>query len=438
MQYLTKLSIKHQFCQTLLSKQQFISKVLPIQINNFATNLNLKTLRLIYEREIRQNLAKIDLLTQRIPDQDQNKSRTLEDLRRFSQQFQNLLFSNDVAVNPTQPQSTLDEQSDSQKEIKQEMEFKKLVTVTKSKFYMLKINYPKAFEEISKGDLNSGDSDMSKQLEERLEKQEEHNPLDENAAAAKSLKEQGQQQQTQMKGLADNGAAVSLDDDESPENRQKLRDLIEKDKQKYASLDSQTEELMKGLQSLKRLEQMNPIDGQEERFKNIKYVEREEDLELKKLYEEEIKQLQSMSKNLAGKIDGEIDMDLHGNVTFRNMNNGTQEGQNQTQEEVKEGIQGSGTYVLRNGKLVPGQGETREQAQYSNWYCSNADPEDIRRHRELMDRMNYRGPKWEGIGVPKSVLEEFNPRYRKVEGEEHPSQAHPEKEGKKEFEYVVR
>ena len=55
-----------------------------------------------------------------------------------------------------------------------------------------------------------------------------------------------------------------------------------------------------------------------------------------------------------------------------------------------------------------------------------------------MDRMHYRGPKWEGVGVPKSILEEFDPRYRKVDAEEHPSKMHPEKEGKKDFEYVVR
>lgn len=105
---------------------------------------------------------------------------------------------------------------------------------------------------------------------------------------------------------------------------------------------------------------------------------------------------------------------------------------------AKEGIQGTGTYVLRNGKLVEGKGMQREQATYSNWYCSNADPEDIRRHRELMDRMNYRGPKWEGIGVPRSIIEEKDPVYRKVDADPHPSSMKDMKEGKKDFEYVVR
>ena len=107
-------------------------------------------------------------------------------------------------------------------------------------------------------------------------------------------------------------------------------------------------------------------------------------------------------------------------------------------EPKKEGITGTGTYVLRNGKLVPGKGMVREEATFSNWYCSNADPEDLRRHRELMDRMNYRGPKWEGQGVPKSVIEEVDPVYRKVEPEAHPSTIPHAKEGKKDFEYVVR
>lgn len=55
-----------------------------------------------------------------------------------------------------------------------------------------------------------------------------------------------------------------------------------------------------------------------------------------------------------------------------------------------------------------------------------------------MDRMNYRGPKWEGVGIPKSIIEEKMPVYRKVDPEPHPMEAHPDKEGKKGFEYVVR
>ena len=55
-----------------------------------------------------------------------------------------------------------------------------------------------------------------------------------------------------------------------------------------------------------------------------------------------------------------------------------------------------------------------------------------------MDRMHYRGPKWEGIGIPKMGMEEINPRYAKVDPEPHPSTYAENKEGKKEWEKVVR
>ena len=148
-------------------------------------------------------------------------------------------------------------------------------------------------------------------------------------------------------------------------------------------------------------------------------------MELKAKYEESEQGVRNLEKTLKGKVDGEISIDLHGNVELVERN---EEG----------GITEAGTYVLRNGKLVPGKGMVRDEATFSNWYCSNADPEDIRRHRELMDRMNYRGPKWEGQGIPKSVMEEENPVYRHREEEAHPSTYAQDKEGKKEFEYVVR
>lgn len=143
------------------------------------------------------------------------------------------------------------------------------------------------------------------------------------------------------------------------------------------------------------------------------------------MYEKSQADYNNLEKTLEGRLDGQLNVDMHGNMDM-------------IDKSVEGGIKEAGTYVLRNGKLVPGKGMVREQASFSNWYCSNADPEDIRRHRELMDRMHYRGPKWEGIGIPKSIIEEENPVYRKVDPEPHPTELDPKTEGKKEFEYVVR
>jgi len=41
---------------------------------------------------------------------------------------------------------------------------------------------------------------------------------------------------------------------------------------------------------------------------------------------------------------------------------------------------------MENGKLVEGNQEVREKVDFSNWYASNVDPEDLKRHRELLDR----------------------------------------------------
>lgn len=57
-----------------------------------------------------------------------------------------------------------------------------------------------------------------------------------------------------------------------------------------------------------------------------------------------------------------------------------------------------------------------------------------------MDRFCYKGPVWEGKGVPKSIIEEVDPLYRYAPAEEDPSKREDADEtyGDKEFEYVVR
>ena len=49
----------------------------------------------------------------------------------------------------------------------------------------------------------------------------------------------------------------------------------------------------------------------------MEYVVREEDPTLKEMYDKEQKRFFELSERLYGQIDGEIDMDLHGNISFR-------------------------------------------------------------------------------------------------------------------------
>lgn len=216
----------------------------------------------------------------------------------------------------------------------------------------------------------------------------------------------------------------SIPIDVSNDSKESKQAVFDKDQQRTQQLDELTKEIVKGLEGFKEVDKYYLENNISERFKKISYVEREEDEELKLLFDKEVEHVRELDEKLKGKTDGVIDMDLHGNMKIR-YDNESVEKPKPTEQNInsnpRDGIQDSGTYVLRNGKLVPGKGAVREQATFSNWYCSNADPEDIRKHRELMDRMHYRGPKWEGIGIPKSVIEEKNPVYRKVEGDPHPS-----------------
>ena len=166
--------------------------------------------------------------------------------------------------------------------------------------------------------------------------------------------------------------------------------ILAKDQKQLTSVDEFTAEMVKALDVSKEIDKAYEESGYREQFQKIEYCEREEDPVLKKMYEEEQVRFGSLSERMHGKVDGELDMDLHGNITFR------APGVKAGSAEAKAGIDEAGTYILRDGKLVKGKAELREQASYSNWYCANADPEDIRKHREMMDRMHYRGPKWEG------------------------------------------
>ena len=63
----------------------------------------------------------------------------------------------------------------------------------------------------------------------------------------------------------------------------------------------------------------------------------------------------------------------------------------------------TGVYHLKNGKLCRGESESRDFALYSNWNASNVDPDDLNKHKELLDRQHFRGPFWEGKEKPQSI-----------------------------------
>lgn len=95
---------------------------------------------------------------------------------------------------------------------------------------------------------------------------------------------------------------MDLNEDESEENKKKRAEIIAKDKERFKVMDQHAEELVKAMSVLKKIDELNK--GVVEDKKEIKYVEREDDPELKKLFEEEQKRFEELHKDLLGKVDG--------------------------------------------------------------------------------------------------------------------------------------
>lgn len=83
-----------------------------------------------------------------------------------------------------------------------------------------------------------------------------------------------------------------------------------------------------------------------------------------------------------------------------------------------------GTFFSENGKIYYGNAEKREPVSYSNWYAGNTDPEEMKKHKELLDRQHFSGPFWENREMPKSVLDETFEQYLTGIEDEIP-EAHP-------------
>lgn len=200
-------------------------------------------------------------------------------------------------------------------ESKVERDFKKLLTVTKSKFYMLRVNYPEAFESVN-----------HEIADNTVLQDADYDPL-----AAKVSNDFDKVKQAQPLTAA--AGSINLNEDESEENKKKRKEVLDKDKKAVEAMDKQTEELIKQMEVLKKVDEFNKdrIEEQKLQAKKVKYIDREEDLELKKMYEEEQKRFESLSKELAGKVEGEIDMDMHGNIQVKHSPKAKQ-------EEAKEGI----------------------------------------------------------------------------------------------------
>ena len=98
-------------------------------------------MRLMMEREIRSTLARLERLIAVAPSEDQRVKKAILDHTDLTSKFQNILFDENI---PNDEEMTPEVIQSHQRGM--ELKTKKLMTVAKSKYYMLKVNFPKLAE----------------------------------------------------------------------------------------------------------------------------------------------------------------------------------------------------------------------------------------------------------------------------------------------------
>ena len=94
-------------------------------------------------------------------------------------------------------------------------------------------------------------------------------------------------------------------------------------------------------------------------------------------------------------------------------------------------------FIVKDGEAKEGKSEDLVNVNWSNWYGGNADPEDLQRHKALVDRQHFAGPVWEGRQRNPLAWEE-PPDYAYVAPDEEPDEEWRKKREAEGFEQVRR
>lgn len=61
----------------------------------------------------------------------------------------------------------------------------------------------------------------------------------------------------------------------------------------------------------------------------------------------------------------------------------------ENEREQKEQQQEEVTYTVQNGKLIKRVNGVRAEVDFKNWYLGNADPEDLKKHKQMLERQFF-------------------------------------------------
>lgn len=141
----------------------------------------------------------------------------------------------------------------------EQLQLKKLMTVAKSKYYMLKVNYAS--------------------LAEQIDNEPVYDPTpiegEEGAQTAHTS-----QQHPEVKKMMDANATIIEEDSQADRDRQYAKDAEAK-----KHVDAMTQELIEQMAPLTAtIDKLNAESGKADHFKKIQYISREEDAEIKEIF----------------------------------------------------------------------------------------------------------------------------------------------------------
>ena len=118
-----------------------------------------EAMRLMMEREIRSTLARLERLIQVVPADDHRVKKAIVDHTDLQAKFQSIVFDEGVQADSEMSAEELQTHMRGM-----ELRTKKLMTVAKSKYYMLKVNFPKQAELVDNEPLiEEGGDEQSEQ-----------------------------------------------------------------------------------------------------------------------------------------------------------------------------------------------------------------------------------------------------------------------------------
>lgn len=237
-----------------------------------------------------------------------------------------------------------------------------------------------------------------------------------------------------------------MKDQDNPEVRRN-KEIINEMKRNIHVDSKASRELFEPLDSQKRVSE----EEVDEFMKKVKPILQDQNLtedQKKELYLKELDKAETeWTKN---NLDGYITYGPYGDIQvhiFKDVEEGEERPKDEKEQISKneeKNSTGVKNYVWRDGKLVEGKAKERKVVTYSNWTTGHLNPDDMRKHRELLDRQHFGGPLWEGIKYvgnltkAKGKVHIHPPTAEDLELMEKNKIDIPKTEGKKEFVEIVR